>query len=233
MSLELKTFDSLGTFQNEWLDANYHFSFANYYDPSRMHVGPLRVWNDDTIRAGTGFDPHPHRDMEIITYVRTGAITHKDSLGNEGRTQAGDVQVMSAGRGIVHAEYNLEEEDTTLFQIWIMPRSKGGEPRWETRRFPRDDSAGELQALASGRDGVMGAIPIDQDATLFAGTLEAGSSLSHRFEPDRKGYLVAARGRVTVNGVEMGPRDGLIIRKERLLEIEVQEEAELILVDVP
>ena len=233
MSLELKSFDSLGRFDNDWLNANYHFSFANYYDPERIRVGPLRVWNDDTIRAGTGFDPHPHRDMEIITYVRSGAITHRDSLGNEGKTRAGDVQVMSAGRGIVHAEYNLEEEDTTLFQIWILPRSKGGDPRWETRQFPRDAGSGQLQALASGREGVLGAIPIDQDATLFAGTLQAGSRLEQRFEPGRKGYLVAARGSVIVNGIPMGPRDGLVIRDEALLTIDVSEEAELILVDLP
>src|SRR5262245_38355132 len=128
-------FEQLGRFQNDWLNARHHFSFGSYHDPDRMGWGALRVWNDDTIRPGTGFDPHPHQDMEIITYVRKGAITHRDNLGNEGRTEAGDVQVMSAGTGIVHAEFNLEKVETQLFQIWILPNRRGVAPRWETRRF--------------------------------------------------------------------------------------------------
>ena len=126
--IELRPFSSLGGANHGWLDAKHHFSFANYYDPARTSWGNLRVWNDDTIAPQTGFPPHPHRDMEIITYVREGAITHQDNLGNAGRTEAGDVQVMSAGTGIAHAEYNLEPETTTWFQIWIEPRSGGGRP---------------------------------------------------------------------------------------------------------
>ena len=134
--IERRPFATLGRFQNDWLQARYHFSFAGYHDAKRMGLGPLRVWNDDTIAPGTGFDPHGHRNMEIITYVRQGAIWHQDHLGNEGRTAAGDVQVMSAGKGIRHAEYNRGETATTLYQIWIEPRRKGGEPHWQTRTFP-------------------------------------------------------------------------------------------------
>ena len=135
--IELRPFNSLGAADHGWLDAHHHFSFADYHDPGRTNWGRLRVWNDDTIAPKTGFPAHPHRDMEIITYVRKGAITHKDSLGNEGRTGAGDVQVMSAGSGIQHAEYNLEDEETTLFQIWVLPDSRGGEPSWGARPSPR------------------------------------------------------------------------------------------------
>jgi quercetin 2,3-dioxygenase len=124
--VEIRPFATLGAANHGWLDAHHHFSFADYHDPDRMGWGAIRVWNDDIIAPQSGFPPHPHADMEIITYVRTGAITHKDSLGNEGRTKAGDVQVMSAGSGIRHAEYNLENEPTTIFQIWIMPKRRGG-----------------------------------------------------------------------------------------------------------
>ncbi len=134
--IELRPFEGLGAANHGWLDAHHHFSFADYHDPQRHNWGALRVWNDDTIAPGTGFPPHPHRDMEIITYVREGAITHKDSLGNEGRTEAGDVQVMSAGTGIRHSEYNLEDVTTRIFQIWIVPTSKGGTPTWGARPFP-------------------------------------------------------------------------------------------------
>jgi len=133
--IERRSFTSLGAFRNEWLNAKHHFSFGHYHDSSRMGVGRLRVWNDDEIAPGTGFDPHPHREMEIVTYIREGAITHKDSLGNTGRTEAGDVQVMHAGTGIVHAEYNLEKTATRLFQIWILPDRHGVQPGWATRPF--------------------------------------------------------------------------------------------------
>ena len=142
--IEKRSFESLGHADHGWLNARHHFSFANYYDPSRMGWGALRVWNDDEIGPSSGFPPHPHRDMEIITYVRQGAITHQDSMGNTGRTEAGDVQVMSAGTGVRHAEYNLEPVRTTLFQIWIEPKRAGGAPSWGAKPFPKgnyiDDS---------------------------------------------------------------------------------------------
>lgn len=233
MSVELRPFDSLGHFQIDWLNARHHFSFGHYYDPSRMGVGPLRVWNDDTIRPKSGFDPHPHRNMEIITYIRKGAITHRDSLGNEGRTEAGDVQVMSAGKGIFHAEYNLEDEETTLFQIWIEPRSSGGEPRWETRQFPKGESRKGLVPLASGQSGIEGAIFIDQDATLYAGTVDAGTPLEHTLSPGRQAYIVLASGRAVINGTPVNARDGVIVREASSVKIDISEDAELILADLP
>lgn len=232
--IERRTFDSLGGANHGWLDAKHHFSFAGYHDPKRVHWGPLRVWNDDTIAANTGFDPHPHRDMEIITYVRKGAITHQDFLGNKGRTAAGDVQVMSAGTGITHAEYNRETEDTQIFQIWIIPNRGGVKPRWEARAFPKGEAAGELVVLASGRDKDAGsdALMIHQDAALLGATLPAGRTVTYQLG-DRLAYLVPARGKVRVNGVEIDARDGAAIKDEPTLTIEAVEEAEILLADLP
>ncbi|HIC81401.1 MAG TPA: pirin family protein [Kiloniellaceae bacterium] len=230
--IEIKPFDGLGQFQNEWLAARYHFSFANYYDPAQMGVGSLRVWNDDTIRPGTGFDMHGHRDMEIITYVREGAITHQDHLGNKGRTEAGDVQVMSAGTGIMHAEFNQEEDPTKIFQIWIEPAVRGVEPSWETRSFPKGERAGELVPLASGRPEHEGALPIHQDAAILGATLKAGQSVTHRLDAGRHLYLVPATGRITVNDVEAGPRDGVVVRDLEEVVIAAAEDAEILLADV-
>src|SRR6476659_7669677 len=148
--IDIRKFDSLGHADHGWLNARHHFSFANYHDPSRMGWGRIRVWNDDQIAAKSGFPPHPHRDMEIVTFVRSGAITHQDSLGNRGRTAAGDVQVMSAGTGITHAEYNLEDEATTLFKIWIRTAKPGASPSWGQREFPLGERAGRWEILASG-----------------------------------------------------------------------------------
>jgi quercetin 2,3-dioxygenase len=235
--IEIKPFDKLGSFENFWLSARYHFSFANYHDPKRMGIGALRVWNDDTIRAGTGFERHGHRDMEIITYVRRGAITHEDHLGNVGRTEAGDVQVMSAGTGIMHAEFNREDEDTQIFQIWIEPAVHGVEPRWETRSFPKAGREGRLVPLASGRrddatSGEGGALPIYQDAAILGATLKAGQSVVHRLAPGRKAYLVPATGRVTVNGESAGARDGIALQDVEEVTIAAEEDAEILLADV-
>lgn len=235
--LELRPFSKLGTFQNDWLNAHYHFSFANYYDRSRMGVGSLRVWNDDTIKSGTGFDPHPHRDMEVISYVRKGAITHQDGLGNRGRTEAGDIQVMSAGTGIVHAEYNLDPEDMTLFQIWIIPARQRVQPRWETRIFPRQ--AGALVPLASGRpqDEDQSPIMIYQDAAILGGVLDAGTVSTHDLGRDRAAYMVPTRGRVKVETndgeqVEVNARDGLVIAGSERFAITALDGAEIVLADV-
>ena len=149
--IELRPFDKLGKSNHGWLNANFHFSFAEYRDPKRVHWGALRVWNNDRIAPNSGFPPHPHRDMEIVTYVIKGAITHQDHLGNQGRTEAGQIQVMSAGNGIQHAEYNKENAETELFQIWILPNKEGVPARWETVQFPADARDGKLAPLASGR----------------------------------------------------------------------------------
>ncbi len=231
--IEITPFEKLGRFDNDWLGARYHFSFAGYYDPARTGVGPLLVWNDDTIQPKQGFDPHGHQDMEIITYVRRGAITHMDHLGNEGRTEAGDVQVMSAGTGIRHAEYNLEAEPTQIFQIWIEPSRKGLPPRWDTRSFPKGARAGELVPLASGRAGEDQALAINQDATIFGATLAAGQSVVHSLGEGRQAYLVAATGRFEINGAEARARDGVTIRDQGTLTITALEETELLLADLP
>jgi redox-sensitive bicupin YhaK (pirin superfamily) len=234
--IQVQPFAKLGKFRNEWLNARHHFSFGGYHDAARMGVGGLRVWNDDEIAPGRGFDPHPHRDMEIITYVREGAITHRDNLGNEGRTEAGDVQVMHAGTGIVHGEFNLEDKPTRIFQIWIQPCKQGVAPGWGARAFPpkSDDAAApRLVALADGRDGADGsALPLHADAAVLGGTLRAGTSVRQALGRGRVGYLVASSGAVTVNGVAVGTRDGVTITDEAELDIRATEDAELVLVDV-
>jgi redox-sensitive bicupin YhaK (pirin superfamily) len=231
--IQVQPFGKLGAFRNEWLNARHHFSFGGYHDSARMGFGRLRVWNDDEVAPGTGFDPHPHREMEIVTYVRQGAITHQDSLGNEGRTEAGDVQVMHAGTGIVHAEYNKEPEPTRLFQIWILPDRHGVKPGWGTRPFPKAGGEG-LSVLASGRPQDEGteALPLNADAALLAGTLEAGKSVQVPLPKGRGVYLVPATGRISVNGVAVGTRDGVAVVDEPSVTITAEETAEIVLVDV-
>jgi quercetin 2,3-dioxygenase len=230
--IDVRPFTRLGGFENDWLNTHYHFSFADYHDPARMGFGRLRVWNDDEIAAGTGFDPHSHRDMEIVTYVRKGAITHRDSLGNEGRTDAGDVQVMHAGTGIVHAEYNLGKTPATLFQIWILPDKRGVVPGWDTRSFPK--LGGGLSVLASGREAHADgdALHLYADAALLAGTLAKGETVRVPLVAGRGAYLVPASGSVTVNGVIVGPRDGVAVTGEPEMAITANDDAEVVLVDV-
>ena len=229
--IDKRPFSSLGGADHGWLKARHHFSFADHYDPQRMGWGALRVWNDDEIGPKSGFPAHPHRDMEIITYVRSGAITHKDSLGNTGRTTAGDVQVMSAGSGVRHAEMNLEDETTTLFQIWIHPRAPGGAPGWGAKPFPRADRSGAFQALASGLPGDDGALPIRADARVLGAALKAGETATYDLTPDRHAYLVSAAGRLEVNGVGLDPRDGAAVTGETRLTVRALDDAEVVLVD--
>ena len=232
--IDIRPFASLGGANHGWLNAKHHFSFASYHDDARMNWGRLRVWNDDEIAAGTGFDPHPHRDMEIITYVREGAITHKDSMGNTGRTEAGDVQIMSAGTGVVHSEYNLEPVTTTLFQIWIIPDRRGAKPNWGAKSFPKAAREAGFEVLASGRpqDAEGGALPLNVNGAVLAATLKAGQTLRQPLGEGRAAYLVPAKGRVTVNGLADGTRDGAVIVDETVMEITASEDAELVLVEV-
>ena len=229
--IDIRPFASLGHADHGWLDARHHFSFADYHDRDRMGWGAIRVWNDDAIAAKSGFPPHPHADMEIVTYVRQGAITHEDSLGNRGRTPAGDVQVMSAGSGIRHAEFNLEDEETRIFQIWIMPQTRGGEPRWGQRGFPEAGRDGAFDMLAAGPTARGDALPIRADARVLASTLAAGQTASYKTDPSRHLYMVPAKGRIRVNGAEAGERDGVAITGEASLSVEAIEDAELVLVD--
>jgi redox-sensitive bicupin YhaK (pirin superfamily) len=232
--IDVRPFGTLGGANHGWLKARHHFSFANYHDPARMNWGRLRVWNDDEIAAGTGFDPHPHRDMEIITYVRDGAITHRDNMGNEGRTEAGDVQIMSAGTGVVHSEYNLEPETTRIFQIWIIPDRRGAKPNWGAKQFPKEQREAGFEVLASGRpqDAGNGALPLNVDGAVLAATLKAGQTLRQPLAEGRAAYLVPAKGAVTVNDVAVGTRDGAGIRDEAEIAITATEDTELVMVEV-
>ena len=229
--LARRTFKDLGGADHGWLKAKHHFSFADYRDPNRVHWGALRVWNDDEIAANSGFPPHPHADMEIITYVREGAITHEDSLGNKGRTEAGDVQVMSAGTGIRHAEYNLEPETTKIFQIWIIPDKRGGKPTWGAKPFPKGDRAGRFVTLASGKEGDTDALPIRTDARVLGATLKADESTEYTIGAERHGYLVPAKGSVEVNGMRIDARDGAAIADVAVLKVRALDDAEVVLVD--
>ncbi len=232
--IDIRPFASLGGANHGWLKAKHHFSFANYRDPERMSWGRLRVWNDDEIAPGTGFDAHPHRDMEIITYVREGAITHRDNLGNEGRTAAGDVQIMSAGTGVTHAEYNLEPDVTKIFQIWIMPDVRGAKPNWGAKEFPKAAREAGFEVLASGRpgDAESGALPLNVNGAVMAATLSKGQTLTQALAPGRAAYLVVAKGAATVNGAALGTRDGAGIVDEARISITADEDAELVMVEV-
>lgn len=229
--IDLRPFGSLGGANHGWLNAKHHFSFADYYDPARMGWGSLRVWNDDIIEAKSGFPPHPHADMEIITYVRKGAITHHDNQGHQGRTEAGDVQVMSAGSGIVHSEYNLEDEATEIFQIWILPDSRGGQPSWGSRPFPKGERAGRFVTLASGFAQDADALTIRTPARVVGATLKAGETAQYPLGADRKAYLVPATGAVEIEGVRINARDGAAISATETVSITALEDSEIVLVD--
>ena len=228
---EIRKYGSLGHADHGWLNARHHFSFAGYHDPERMGWGTIRVWNDDQIAARAGFPPHPHRDMEIITYVRTGAITHEDSMGNKGRTAAGDVQVMSAGTGVRHAEYNLEDEATTLFQIWVLTDRPGVQPTWGAMKFPKADRSGRFVTLASGFDEDADALRINAAARVMGATLAEGETAELQTDPARHVYLVAAKGRIEVNGTAAEARDGVAATGVDRLTVRALDDAEIVLVD--
>jgi redox-sensitive bicupin YhaK (pirin superfamily) len=229
--IDIRPFATLGHADHGWLNARHHFSFADYHEPARMGWGAIRVWNDDEIAARSGFPPHPHRDMEIITYVREGAITHQDSLGNQGRTAAGDVQVMSAGTGVRHAEYNLEDGKTTLFQIWVQTDKPGAEPGWGARAFPKHDRAGAFVTLASGFEEDSEALRINAAARVLGATLKAGETAELSLDPARHAYLVAVGGPIEVNGRRAEPRDGIAVTGEERLALKALEDSEIVLVD--
>lgn len=231
--IHIYPYEELGRHNAGWLDARYHFSFADYHNPDRMRFGSLRVVNDDIVRAGGGFDTHPHRDMEIITYVRRGAISHRDSLGNEGRTAAGDVQVMSAGTGVLHSEFNKENEDTNLYQIWIYPRERGVPPRWDARQFPRQMVEDTLPLLVSGRkeDEEKGALFIHADAAIYGGRIAAGTKISHPVKGQV--YALVSEGRVKIDGQSLKRGDGAEITNTDAVHIAAVEDAEMVIIDVP
>lgn len=227
--IERRSYAELGAAQHGWLNARHHFSFAGYHDAERMRWGRLRVWNDDSIAPQSGFEPHSHRDMEIITYVRQGAITHEDSLGNRGRTVAGDVQVMSAGTGIVHSEYNPSQDEGLHFlQIWIQPDTRGVAPRYEQH----DISALRGLQLVVSPDGQGGSLRIHQDARVWLARFD-GAPLGFAPVAGRSYYLQVARGEVTVNGVTLAVGDGATITAEAELQLSGAAGAEALLFDLP
>lgn len=227
--IEHRPFPTLLSSDHGWLKARHHFSFT---DPT-AGWGALRIWNDDMISPDTGFPPHPHADMEIVTYVRQGAVSHRDSLGNSGRTETGDVQVMSAGSGIRHSEYNREPGPTHIFQIWIVPQTFGGSPAWGTKPFPKADRAGRFVVLASGFDTDVEALPIRAKARVLGATLLRGQSLDYEADDGRYLYAVAADGRLSVNGAPMETRDGVAIKDEPRVTFTALEDCEFVLVDAP
>ncbi|SCK15538.1 hypothetical protein VAR608DRAFT_1002 [Variovorax sp. HW608] len=227
--IEHRTLAEIGGVDIGWLKAKHHFAIGQYGNPTHKAVGRLYVWNDDEIAPRAGFSLHPHADVEIITYVREGVITHEDDLGNKGRTKAGDVQVMSAGTGIRHSERNDEETPTRIFQIWIKPNQVGNPPRWSTQPFPRSDRAGRFVPLASGY-GAPDALPIRADAEVFGAVLAAGGSIKLELKVGHDAYLVPALGSVLVNGVRVEAREGVALRDEPSLEVEALCDAEMVLV---
>jgi redox-sensitive bicupin YhaK (pirin superfamily) len=221
-----------GHAEHGWLDSFHTFSFADYYDPKHMGFGALRVINDDTVAGGGGFPPHPHRDMEIISYVIEGALAHRDSMGNGSVIKPGDVQRMSAGRGVTHSEYNASETDPVHFlQIWILPERAGLPSGYEQKFFSDDDKRGKLRLIAS-HDGADGSVHIGQDARLFAAVLDGGASVSHTIAPDRKGWLHVVKGSAELNGRHLEAGDGVAIDGEEELRLSSSEKTELLLFDM-
>ena len=227
--LQHKPLSEIGGDDLGWLKAKHHFAVGGHGNPDHRPVGNLFVLNDDEIAAGTGFPLHHHADIEIISYVRDGVITHEDSLGNKGHTKAGDVQVMSAGTGIRHAEYNEQDAPSRIFQIWLRPRTNGGKPLWGTRTFLKADRSGSFLPLASGY-GAPDALPIRADAEVYGAVLLAGAATTFDFEPGVSGYLVPATGAVRVGDESIAAQEGLIIRNEASIRIEALTDAELVLV---
>lgn len=225
-----RPYKNLGFADHGWLQARHHFSFARYFDPDRINWGAVRVWNDDRIAPDTGFGMHPHKDMEIVTYIREGALTHEDSLGNKGRIEAGDVQVMSAGTGIVHSEYNREASDTRLFQIWIMPNQSGHKPSWGSRSFPKKDHAGRFVVLASGYPEDKEALPIHADAAVLGATLNKGDVINYPLEEQLYGYLVVSKGIIAIENCTLQEGDAAGLAEVKTISIEAKEDSEIVMV---
>jgi hypothetical protein len=231
MTLQVRTRETLGGGDYGWLNARHHFAIGERGNPAHSRLGGLVVFNDDGIAPHSGFPLHAHRDMEIVTYVREGVLSHEDTSGGRGEIYAGSVQAFSAGRGIQHSEYNDTNAPLRLFQIWVLPRRRGIEPRWATRAFPEAERVGRLLPLASGFSDEQGALPIDADARVLGAIAKAGERIAYQLMATRYGYLVLARGSAMVNGQRVGERDGIAIKDEPVIRIKALETAEIILVD--
>ncbi|MCC7233142.1 MAG: pirin family protein [Bacteroidia bacterium] len=217
-----------------WLDAHHSFSFANWYDPTKIHFGMLRVLNDDIIEGGQGFGTHPHNDMEIITIILEGALQHKDNMGNGSVIRSGDVQVMSAGTGVLHSEFNpLEKERTNLFQIWIFPKENGIKPRYDQKAFDPEEQKNTIQTVASGFKS-NGELYIHQDAAISMSTLDGGRSLDYTFRKNGNGaYLMVVNGIVTVDNNRLERRDAIGISDTGTFSIHAQENSQVLIIEVP
>jgi len=227
--LYLRSFGDISGLDAGWLQAKHHFAIGPYGNPAHKAVGNLIVLNDDEIAPHTGFGLHHHENVEIVSYLREGAVTHRDDQGNIGKTHAGDVQVMSAGTGIRHSEENEEDVPIRLFQIWLKPSAAGGIPQWGNKPFPKADRAGAFVPLASGRN-AEGALPIRTDAEVYGALLQAGARTSFSFRKGDAGYLVPATGEVEDGRVQVGAREGLVIENEKMVAINALRDSELILV---
>ncbi len=226
-----RRWNTLDAADHGWLRAKYHFQVKPEGNPAHRALGPLIVWNDDEIAVDGGFPFHGHRDVEIITYVRQGVLGHRDTLGSEGTIHAGDVQVMSAGEGIRHAEFNKGDVPLRLYQIWLRPRETGGAPRWGTKPFPRAHRAGHFAVLASGFGDDADALAIRADARLLGATLKAGETIRQPLARGRRAYLVVASGRIEVDGQALEPLDGVAITDADAIDVSALEDAELVMVE--
>ena len=224
--------DARGHANHGWLDSRFTFSFADYYDPAHTQFRTLRVMNDDRIAGGAGFPTHPHRDMEIVTYVLEGALQHRDSMGNGSVIRPGDVQYMSAGTGVTHSEFNASETDPVhLYQIWMFPDRKGYKPAYGQKHFAEADKRGKLRLVIS-PDGREGSVKIHQDNELYATVLAPGETVKHELKPQRHAYVQVARGSVTLNGQALQTGDGAAISEERSIELAGVQDAEVLVFDL-
>ncbi len=230
--IHIRKSEARGHFDHGWLESWHTFSFADYYDPAEMNWRSLRVINEDIVQPAKGFGTHGHRDMEIVTYLLDGELEHKDSMGNGTVIRPGEVQRMSAGKGVMHSEFNPSPDATThLLQIWIEPSVRGVPPSYEQTFFPVEERRGRLRRVAS-KDGREGSVTIHQDAALYAALLAPGESVRHVLAPGRHAYLHVARGAVDLNGVQLGAGDGAKIAEESELRITAAADAEILLFDL-
>ncbi len=231
--LNIRKSQDRGTASFGWLRSQHTFSFGHYYDPAHMNVGPLRVINEDRVAAGRGFDPHSHKNMEIISYVLDGALEHKDSMGNGSVLRYGDVQRMSAGTGVTHSEYNGSKTEPVHFlQIWVIPGEVGGAPGYEEKHFDADSKKGRLRLIAS-NDGRDGSVSLRQDAAIYATILDGAERVDHALQPGRQAYVQVARGKVTVNGVALAAGDAVHVAEEAAVALQDASDAEVLLFDLP
>jgi redox-sensitive bicupin YhaK (pirin superfamily) len=230
--LTIRKSDDRGHFDFGWLDTRHTFSFGDYYDPRHMGFRALRVINEDVVREGGGFGTHPHRDMEIVTYVLSGALAHKDSMGNGSEIRPDDVQRMSAGTGVTHSEHNgSATEPVHLLQIWLLPARTGTPPSYEQRAFPVEEKRGRLR-LVGAPDGRDGAVTIHQDVALYAAVLAPGERVEHELASGRHAWVQVVRGQLTVNGEQLAAGDGAALSQEARVAIAARDESEILLFDL-